>query len=283
MKRLRKRLLVTFVSVVFSVLVILSGLQISVVAVHNSWEHWKPNYEKQDISALLEKTERTQEDYETLYAQTGLTKLGIDGLIEANRKDRILKIQEFYFKDVERNCKKFFPYTYIEEMNEYGLYCALEAGDIIVSATTHSVFLRVGHAVIVLENAVVGDGAIVAESLSPGTLSTKSIASLGLDLANYMVLRPTGIPKEIRAKAVEYASKEMQGLKYDFTIGIFSKKFAETPTKTNCAHLCWYPYKKFGYDVDGNGGLTVKPQDIANSPYMEVVQIYGFNPQKLWK
>ena len=32
-----------------------------------------------------------------------------------------------------------------------------------------------------------------------------------------------------------------------------------------------------------DGKLLMLEQDIANSEYMEVVQIYGFNPQTLWK
>ena len=38
-----------------------------------------------------------------------------------------------------------------------------------------------------------------------------------------------------------------------------------------------------GYDLDPTGGPLVTPDDIANSPYLEVVQIYGFDPDKLWK
>ena len=283
MKKGIKRAIVAFLSVIFGAVVILSGLQLSVVITHEAWEHWHPDYEMRDISWLLAKAERTEEDYRILYEQTGLTKLGIDGLLEANRTDRIYKIQQFYFKEVETRCSQFFSYTYIEKMNAYGEYCALEEGDIIVSATTHSVFLRVGHAVLVVEGAIDGNRARIGESLGPGSPSNITGASTGLDLANYMVLRPTGIPKEERVRAAAYAASEMIDLDYDFTIGIFSKKFSKELTKTNCAHFCWYPYKKLGYDIDGNKGLTVKPRDIAKSPYMEVVQIYGFNPERLWK
>ena len=41
--------------------------------------------------------------------------------------------------------------------------------------------------------------------------------------------------------------------------------------------------RRFGIDLDSDGGCIVKPQDMANSPYMQVVQIYGFDPEKLWK
>ena len=60
------------------------------------------------------------------------------------------------------------------------------------------------------------------------------------------------------------------------------KKFQQPLKGTQCAHLVWYAYKNFGIDLDCNGGCVVKPQDMANSPYMQVVQIYGFDPEKLW-
>ena len=101
-------------------------------------------------------------------------------------------------------------------------------------------------------------------------------------LANYMVLRPTGIPKQIRKEVAKYVKNEMVGLPYDLAIGVLSKKFPDKPTKTQCAHLVWYGYKKFGYDIDGNGGLIVKPRDFFQSQYFEVVQIFGFNPETLW-
>ncbi|MBQ7769883.1 MAG: hypothetical protein IJ373_01720, partial [Clostridia bacterium] len=37
------------------------------------WKFWYPDYDKINIEELLDKQSRTQEDYATLYAQTGLT------------------------------------------------------------------------------------------------------------------------------------------------------------------------------------------------------------------
>ena len=44
----------------------------------------------------------------------------------------------------------------------------------------------------------------------------------------------------------------------------------------------WYAYKQFGVDLDANGGCVVKPRDMANSEYMQVVQVFGFDPEKVW-
>ncbi len=45
---------------------------------------------------------------------------------------------------------------------------------------------------------------------------------------------------------------------------------------TQCAHLVWYAYKQVGIDLDSDGGILVTPYDIQNSPYLEVVQSYGY-------
>ena len=44
----------------------------------------------------------------------------------------------------------------------------------------------------------------------------------------------------------------------------------------------WQAYFNFGYDLDSNGGAIVVPKDIATSPLLEVVQVYGFDPDRLW-
>ena len=44
----------------------------------------------------------------------------------------------------------------------------------------------------------------------------------------------------------------------------------------------WYAFKHFGIDIDSNGGAVVLPKDIANSDELELVQNFGFDPDKLW-
>ena len=97
-----------------------------------------------------------------------------------------------------------------------------------------------------------------------------------------MVLRPK-VDKDTRDDVADFVKDELMGVNYAFTVGIFSDKNPSKLKKTQCAHLIWYAYKQFGIDLDSNGGKIVKPQDMANSPYVEVVQIFGFHPEKLWK
>ena len=94
-----KRIIAISLSVILGVFAILGALELCVVYAEKSYDQWYAygRYEKEDISATLLKTDKTDEDYEFLYAQTGLTKLGIDGLIEKGNLSRIYKIQDFYF------------------------------------------------------------------------------------------------------------------------------------------------------------------------------------------
>lgn len=145
-------------------------------------------------------------------------------------------------------------------------------------ATTHVSGWRLGHACLVVD----GDREKIAEALGPGTQSWITDASTFSNLANFMVLRPK-FDKEFRAEVAQYAKDNLIGADYNFSIGILSKKYNEKEfTRTQCAHLVWYAYRHFDVDLDSNGGLVVTPPEIANSPYVEIVQIFGFHPQQLW-
>lgn len=275
----KKKLAIALACVLFFVSGVLGGLQIGVVYTDKTWKHWYPAYEKEDITQILDKTELTDEDYALLYAQTGLTKIGIDGLLAEGNKARILKIQDFYFEEHTVDCSRFNPFTYLETIESYGTYARLEDGDIIVSATTHVSGWRLGHACLVVD----GRGEKIAEALGPGSQSRIANASTFSNLANFMVLRPK-FDKEFRAEVAKYAAENLIGAQYNFSVGILSKKYNESSfERTQCAHLVWYAYRHFDVDLDSNGGLVVTPPEIANSPYVEVVQIFGFDPVKLWK
>ncbi|MBQ8375242.1 MAG: hypothetical protein IJX98_06715 [Clostridia bacterium] len=225
----------------------------------------------------MEKETRSEEDYALLYRQTGLTKIGIDGLLEEENIKRILNIQENYFAENEVISKAMGYGTYIEYVDDPIPLAKLENGDILVSACTFLSFFRFGHSALVVD----GEFRQLLESYSYGVPSkVSSIASMN-DLSTLMVLRPK-CDEQTRERVVEYAKKELTGLPYDFFVGFFSEKYPETIKSTHCTHILWYAYKKFGIDLDSNGGGIVKPQDIANSDQLELVQVYGFDPQTLW-
>lgn len=277
MKKITKRTAVGL-SVLIGFSALIAGLEIS----FESWKKngvWSPDYQKVDISGILSKFNLTDDDYEILYEQTGLTRLGVDGLLKKYRTDKILEIQNRYFATKSITYESILPYVAVGYLDGFGTLCELEEGDVILSASTSVAGIRVGHAALVVD----GKNSKVLESFQIGYNSSFADAVTETEMTTYMVLRPTRIPEGIRKSVAEYAKNELVGLPYNQIVGLIPRKYKEEITSTQCSHLCWYAYKKFGYDIDSNGGMFVAPKDIANSSYFEVVQIFGFDPEKLWK
>ncbi len=97
----------------------------------------------------------------------------------------------------------------------------------------------------------------------------------------FIQLRLKDDPKMDAEKIAKYAKESICGISYGLVAGI-PKKAPDIIKKTQCAHLVWYPYMHFGYDIDSNGSWLVIPKDIANSDYFQVVQVYGVNPEEIW-
>jgi len=101
------------------------------------WKYWYPYYEKIDIEPLLDKAERTEEDYATLYAQTGLTEIGIeDTLAQWNGKKTVLRIQDSYFQDVYIYREYVAGVMCQESMTSVATLAHLQDGDVLVTAAT---------------------------------------------------------------------------------------------------------------------------------------------------
>ena len=274
----RQRLFALFGGIFFFIFSVLLGLKIGGWHEHN-YKYFSPDYQQINILPLLEKTDKTQEDYQILYAQTGLTKLGIDGLLQEGNAAKILDIQRYYFSDREIARDHFAPFTCQDEADELAPVAKLEDGDIIVTASIHVSWWRYGHAALVVD----GNNGLILEAISPGSISTLGGVAAFANFANFIVLRPK-FDTAFKQEVAQYAKENFLSVPYRLTVGVLSKKYTPDVLKyTQCAHLVWYAYKKFGVDLDSNGGVVVKPQDIANSPHVEVVQVVGFNPQTLWK
>ncbi len=105
--------------------------------------------------------------------------------------------------------------------------------------------------------------------------------------------------RELAVLAADYAAEHLVGIEYDLLSGLNHRtevlRLAEvesgvqrmhpaeptlqelaTPAGTHCAHLVWYAYLQAGIDLDSDGGFVVTPDDILHSPYLEVVQEYGY-------
>ncbi|MBQ8320538.1 MAG: hypothetical protein IJX81_06625 [Clostridia bacterium] len=277
-RSVRFRVLAVLLSIAVFVVAFLSLAQLGVL-INAKRVRWAPDYEKTDISALLFKNERTEEDYRTLYEQTGLTRLGIDGLLKSGNFGRILNIQTAFFKQKEILSKNIAPFTFYERFDEVMPTAELENGDIILTASVYVSFFRYGHSALVTD---ASQGELL-ESFSPGTTSSISSKDVLLSYCTFLIVRPKAT-KEVRTQVAAYAAKELVGIPYKLTAGIFEKKYDERGLKTTqCTHIVWYAYQKFGIDLDGNGGKIVKPQDVFLSEQVELVQAYGFDLDRLWR
>ena len=83
-------------------------LQLGCLYTEKTWTHWRPDYEPIELSTILDKETLSEEDYGTLYKQTGLTKLAIDDMRTTQEgKVRILAIQKALFTDYTVKTKCF--------------------------------------------------------------------------------------------------------------------------------------------------------------------------------
>ncbi len=284
-KSKKKKILLTVACSVLSAVIAFFALgQIGAWVSASRLHFWRPDYAMQDISTILEKETLTEEDYEVLYRQTGVTKLGIDDMRHTPQgKQRILRIQECLFEDYDLREITFGLFTVTEELgneygNQYSRLASLQDGDIIVSSSMYVSWWRFGHSALVVDSV----GERVVEAIEPGYLSEYGHASDVAYRANFIILRPK-VDAQTRQKVAQYAKDNLVGLRYDITAGIFSKKYEKNPTKSHCGHIVWRAYMEYGIDIDSNGGAVVTPEEIFRSEYMEVVQVFGFDLDKLWE
>jgi len=238
-----------------------------------------PSYEKQDIGVILGKEVWTDEDYRTLYLQTGLGKSALDKL--KGKDERILAFQEALFYEGEFTEEEVAFTTKHETMcDDYRApLVELEDGDVLVTSACHTFGWRNGHSAIVVDAVA----QCVLESRSLGIPSDVGTVTWFRECPNFLVLRLKDKTKEERAEIAAWASENLVGIDYSIVVGIFSPKDqGDTPSVTHCSRLVWQAYYHFGYDIDSDGGSVVTSRDIANSDCFEVVQVYGFDPLTLW-
>lgn len=275
-KKVTKRILVIFLAFFLFLATVVGVGFLGVWISDASWTHWRPDYEKTDISSLVTKATLSQEEYDLIYRQTGLTKVAVDDCRAKERTNRILEVQTAFFKksQVYKTC--FAPFTYIETINDSIPLALLEDGDILLSASMRCSFFRYGHSALVVD----GQYGKILESQDFSTVSALGSATSFANLSSFLVLRPKA-DKQIKDRVAAFAVRELTGIRYSLTAGIFGAKYQENPRSTQCAHLVWTAYMRYGVDLDANGGLIV-PQDFL-SDKVEVVQAYGFDLDTLWR
>lgn len=283
-KKLSKKIIFAIVcaAVIGTILIACLGLQIAFM-IADKIECWHPDYDRIELRPLLEKEQLSDEDYDTLYRQTGLTKLGVDRMIERGESGikRILAIQNDFFTEHTVDNDYFAPFICTDFIEKHIAYSYLEDGDIILTSSTHLSGWRMGHSGLVTNASAAMNGARgVLQANAIGDTSKLGTMHDFTDRVNFMIVSPK-VDRDVKAQVCEYAENNLIGKIYDPTAGVFSSK--NKVERTQCAHLVWYAYKQFGIDLDCGGGLVVTPKDIANSPEVELVQVFGFDIDSLWK
>lgn len=283
MNKIQKRLYRTcaaFLALLVIVFVLLLGLFIADY-VTEDYARVLPPYERADISELILKEEWTEEDYDILYHQTGLGKAALNAM--TGKRGRLPEFQEALFYEGELTHQQVTFTTKQDKLKDFTAPIVdLRPGDIIVSSTCHTMGWRNGHAALVINSTT------TLESISLGTPSQLSTSGIRWfrTATNFMVLRLKGDPVEVAKEGkriADLAKETLTAVPYSLTVGIFSKKDqGQTPSATHCSHLVWQAFQNCGYDIDANGGGLCTARDIARSPLLEVIQVYGFNPDKLW-
>ena len=151
----------------------------------------------------------------------------------------------------------------------------LQPGDILLTLSTHTLGWRHGHAGLVV------DADTVLECMTLGNDSEMASVKHWSTYSDFAVLRVKDVTPEIQAQVVEYAMKHLCGVPYRLSAGFIGEKASDTKEAwfgLQCAYLVWYAWKQFGYDLDSDGGRLVTAKDLLQSPQLEVVQIYGMDP-----
>ena len=244
----------------------------------------KPDYEKKSIGHLLDKEILEDTDYKLLFLQTGLGRTAVDFLRINNRQQELEELQDLFFAEVEVKCKANTIVTREERIAEVKLPIKdrgrvdipyLEKGDILITFNCHALGWRNGHAAMVVD----AEERLAVEARMLGTDSSIGSMAHWERYPSFAVLRLNGISKEQREKIADYAAENLVDVPYRLESGIWERIWKnekeEALTGTHCAHLIWYAYQNFGYDLDSDGGIVVTPRDLYESPLLEIIQIYG--------
>ena len=272
-----KRWVLCLVSVCLTTILFLRLWTISA----ESSARWTPDYPMEDLTAVLQKALLSDEDYSLLYTQTGLARPAVDTLLRQGRSEMVFEIQQAFFTEPTILCEKNSPISR-EESAAKGKACpiiAVENGDILITPNSHTFGWRNGHAALVVD----AENRLTLESAVLGEVSGIQSLDKWERYPAFLVLRVRGLSEEQRSLAAVYALESLTEIPYGFTVGVLSAKYAEPLKETHCAHLVWAAYRKFGIDLDANGGRIITPRQLAASEHLEVVQVYGIDPARLWK
>ncbi|MGL4337503.1 MAG: YiiX/YebB-like N1pC/P60 family cysteine hydrolase [Turicibacter sp.] len=148
----------------------------------------------------------------------------------------------------------------------------IKDGDILISKSSHTLFIRHGHAGVVVD----AKNGLVVEAMGYGAASMLQPLSKWNEFPTVKVLRLKDRDEDMISELVKIAQHDFIDINYD----IFATR-ANNQT-THCSDIVWKIFNQFGYDLDSNGGIFVTPQDISNSDLLYEVEVHGFSSERKW-
>lgn len=239
-----------------------------------SFAYHSPSYQQREIERLLYAPYLTTSDYQQLYFQTGLGKSVVDKLREMGREEEILYAQKAFFAKPEIVCRKSSMISW-EERNVGKtlpkLLCLMD-GDILITNCSHTFGWRNGHAALVVD----AKKGLTLESVVLGQPSCLQKVEKWRGYPSFLVLRLKDTTMQEREAIAKSACETALDVNYGFSEDLLEHwGLIDEYSNTDCSHLVWKAFKRFGYDLDSDGGIFVTPKDIAQSPLLEIVQSYG--------
>lgn len=248
---------------------------------HVIWEDGTAGCEKKELRAILSHGELGEEEYQMLFEQTGLTKKAVDAIGKngADLLKTLTSFQDAYLGKYQTECDSSSMFTKEDRIrNGCGKtvpLAPLEEGDIFLSFSSHSLGWRHGHAGLVVDE----EEMLTLEAVMPGRESEVKELKYWKNCSNFLVLRLKGVPRQERRRIARYARENLAHIPYGLTSGVFGKR--DKPQSAQCAYLIWYAFFHFGYDLDSDGGRLVTVMDLAQSPKLELIQVFGLTTEKM--
>lgn len=257
---------------------------------HRPGSSFLPDYEQEDLTGLFAQDTWTEADYDYLFCQTGLGRCAAERLLSAGEAGHavIRQVQQDFFARVRVSCEALLGWFTREDIiydddrsARAPVMADLQAGDIILTLSTHSLGWRHGHAGLVVERE---DGSLaVLECAVLGTDSKVMNTEHWRRYSNYAVLRVRDLDAEGRKAASDYALEHLVGIPYHLSAGFIGPKAPDPDSfyfGLHCSYLVWYAWNAMGYDLDSDGGRLASTYDLLHSDLLEIVQIYGMDPRE---
>ncbi|MBQ9140565.1 MAG: hypothetical protein IJX63_02070 [Lachnospiraceae bacterium] len=255
--------------------------------------HTMPQNQQQNIYAWVRQHVLPRAQVQVIAAQTGVNEKVVKELLEAGKWQQLLELQGAYFAPVYTESLPSSIVTVSEYVvNKDGQYvdgthlADVREGDILITKNSRFLGWRNGHAGLVVD----AEEGLVLEAIMLGMDTRLCKIEKWLGYPSFQVLRAKAELEVPVKQVVAYASKHLVGVPYQLLAGVRGRVFGkgavtvsekeETEVAvvkgTQCAHLVWQAYMQVGIDLDSDSGLLVTPADIQNSPYLEVIQSYGY-------